>query len=668
MIRYFLAIFVVALTSCSTAQHYSSSSKKAIKLLEEGMKIPNTTLDPLTGRPNYREGIVYMDKALAKDPQFWEAHLYAAGFAEELGDYELAIEHYKGAIAINPNHSPSGATYFFLGANQQAVGDYAGAIKSMQQYQTYRNASPELLSKASIIIESCDFALHSMETGTVFEPINIGPGINTADPEYFPTITVDGKTILFTRRIEDGRVEGPIPEQEDFYVSQLGDNNIWGKAVPMPDNVNTVLNEGAPTISADGRTLIFVGCPDITGRDYGIGRTGKGSCDLFVTKKLGSRWTNPINLPGNVNSYHWETQPSISSDGKTMYFIRGIRGRNSNDSDIYMARLQEDGTWGTPERLPNTINTPMQEESVLIHPDGRTLYFASRGHVGMGGSDLFMSRMDEDGNWGTPENLGYPINTKFDENSLMVSPDGEIGFFASNREGGFGDLDIYYFVMPEHLRPTKTLYFEGLVFDIDTREPLKGQFQLIDLETGKEIIFSEADPVTGEFMVSLPLNRDYALNVTYPGYAFFSQNFNMKNPEGLEAVHMDVPMVPINTEKPILLANVFFDLNKSTLRKESYVELNKLVDFMNQNPSIKIEIGGHTDSRGHNNDVLSNDRAKAVYDYAVSKGIDASRMKYKGYGSSQPVYTDAYINGLSTDKEKEKAHQANRRTEYKIIK
>lgn len=668
MIRYFLAIFVVALTSCSTAQHYSSSSKKAIKLLEEGMKIPNTTLDPLTGRPNYREGIVYMDKALAKDPQFWEAHLYAAGFAEELGDYELAIEHYKGAITINPNHSPSGATYFFLGANQQAVGDYAGAIKSMQQYQTYRNASPELLSKASIIIESCDFALHSMETGTVFEPINIGPGINTADPEYFPTITVDGKTILFTRRIEDGRVEGPIPEQEDFYVSQLGDNNIWGKAVPMPDNVNTVLNEGAPTISADGRTLIFVGCPDITGRDYGIGRTGKGSCDLFVTKKLGSRWTNPINLPGNVNSYHWETQPSISSDGKTMYFIRGIRGRNSNDSDIYMARLQEDGTWGTPERLPNTINTPMQEESVLIHPDGRTLYFASRGHVGMGGSDLFMSRMDEDGNWGTPENLGYPINTKFDENSLMVSPDGEIGFFASNREGGFGDLDIYYFVMPEHLRPTKTLYFEGLVFDIDTREPLKGQFQLIDLETGKEIIFSEADPVTGEFMVSLPLNRDYALNVTYPGYAFFSQNFNMKNPEGLEAVHMDVPMVPINTEKPILLANVFFDLNKSTLRKESYVELNKLVDFMNQNPSIKIEIGGHTDSRGHNNDVLSNDRAKAVYDYAVSKGIDASRMKYKGYGSSQPVYTDAYINGLSTDKEKEKAHQANRRTEYKIIK
>lgn len=669
MMRYLFILLAVAIASCSSAQFYSTSNKKAIRLFEEGMKAPNTTLDPVTGGPNYRSGIILMEKALEKDPNFWEAHLYAAGFAEEMRDYELAIVHYKKAIEINPNHSPAGSTYFFLAADQQAVGDYAGAIKSIQTYQTYRNASPELIAKSRIIQASCEFALESIDNGTVFEPINIGPGINTADPEYFPTITVDGRTILFTRRIEDGRVEGPIKEQEDFYVSQLGDNNIWGKAVEMPSNVNTVLNEGAPTISADGRTLIFVGCPDITGRDYGMGRTGRGSCDLFITKKLGTRWTNPVNLPGNVNSYHWETQPSISSDGKTMYFIRGIRGRNNtNDSDIYMSTLQEDGTWGEAVRLPDHINTPMAEESVLIHPDGRTLYFASRGHVGMGGSDLFVARMDEDGNWGKPVNLGYPINTKFDENSLMVSPEGEIAFFASNREGGYGDLDIYYFVMPEHLRPTRTLYFEGLVYDINTRQPIPGKFQLIDLKTGKEIILSEADPVTGEFMVSLPVNRDYALNVSYPGYSFFSQNFNMTNPEGLEAIHMDVPMVPINNDKPILLANVFFDLNKSTLRQESYVELNKLVEFLNQNPTIKIEIGGHTDSRGNNNDVLSNDRAKSVYYFVVSKGIDPSRITYKGYGSSQPVYTDEYIANLKTEKEKEAAHQANRRTEYKILK
>ncbi len=285
----------------------------------------------------------------------------------------------------------------------------------------------------------------------------------------------------------------------------------------------------------------------------------------------------------------------------------------------------------------------------------------------MGGYDLYLCRMDENGVWSKPENLGYPINTLFDENSLMVSPDGEIAFFASDREGGFGDLDIYYFEMPEHIRPTKTLYFEGIVYDVETNNPIPGKFQLIDLKTGKEIIYSEADKVSGEFMVSLPVNRSYALNVTYPGYTFFSENFDMTNPDGLEAIHMDVPMVPLSSSKTTVLANVFFDLNKATLRPESYVELNKLVDFLNENGTIKIEIGGHTDSRGTNNQVLSEERAKAVFDYVVSKGIDPKRMIHKGYGSSKPVFSDEKIATLASDAEKEAAQQANRRTEYKII-
>ncbi len=662
---------IVIFSSCSTAQHYSSKSKKAIKLFEQGKNTPSQTLDPVTHKPNFRQGLKYLNQAIEKDPSFWEAHMMAGEFAEMLGDYEQAIDHFKKALAINPQRQSTGSTYFFLANLQQAVGDYDDAIRNIDLFQQFKNANDELIRKSYTIRESCVFAKAAIGNPIDFNPINIGPGINTAQPEYFPTITVDGKTILFTRRIKDGRVRGPIAEQEDFFVSQLSNKNIWQTAVEMPPNVNTINNEGAPTIAPDGRSLVFVACPDATGTDYGVNRNGRGSCDLFYTKKLGSRWTNPVNLPGKVNSYHWETQPSLSSDGKTMYFIRGIRGRNqTQNSDIYVTKLQADGTWGTAVRLPDHINTPDQEESVLIHPDGKTLYFASRGHVGMGGSDLFVSRMDKDGNWSKPENLGYPINTKYDENSLMVSPDGEIAFFASDREGGFGGLDIYYFQMPEHLRPTKTLYFEGLVYDIKTRQPVAGKFQLIDLATGKEVIYSEADKLTGEFMVSLPVNKEYALNVSYPGYAFFSQNFNMTNPEGLEAIHMDVPMVPLKDGgQSIILANVFFDLNKSTLRKTSFIELDKLVSFLNENKEVKIEIGGHTDSRGdaQKNITLSNNRAKSVYEYAVSKGIDKTRLSFKGYGSTQPVHSDEEIAKMTTKKEKEAAHQANRRTEYKVV-
>lgn len=666
----FALLTLVFISSCSTAQTgYSTSDKKAIKLFEEGQQAPNK-IDPATNRPDYRSGIELMDKAIAKDPKFWEAHMLAGEFSEIIGDYATAIGHYEAALGINPNHSPTGSTYFYLANLQQAMGDYDNAIKNIDIYVRNRNANPDLVRQAYTIRESCTFALESIRNPQKFNPINIGPGINTKDPEYFPTITVDGKMLLFTRRIDDDR--SPYKQQEDFYVSLL-EKNIWGKAVPMPININSVMNEGAPTISADGRSLIFVACADdITdNQNYGEGRTGKGSCDMFYTHRNGSRWLDPVNLPGSVNTGLWESQPSLSADGKTLYFIRRVSKRGEPvDSDIFVTRLLDNGQWSTAERLPRNINTYMEEESVLIHPDGKTLYFASRGHVGMGGSDIYMSKLNTDGTWSNPENLGYPINSKYDENSLLVSADGEIAFFASDREGGYGDLDIYYFEMPEEFRPTKTLYFDGIVFDATDKKPIPGKFQLIDLKTGKEVIFSEADKITGEFLVSLPLNQEYALNVTYPGYNFFSKNFNMTAKDGLESIHMDVPMIPITSEGPTLLANVFFDLGKSTLRPESNIELNKLYEFMVKNPTLKIEIGGHTDTRGDDkaNLTLSNDRAKAVYDYVVAKGIDPKRMTFKGYGETKTIVSDAEIAKLASEEAKEAAHQSNRRTEYKIIK
>ena len=666
-----MALFILAAASCSTAQMtYSSKNKKAIALFEEGRAEPGKSIDPKTHGPNFAGGIALLEKALEKDSMFWEAHMVEAEMYEELNQPYKAIEHYRKALKINPNPTSGGAAYFYLGTLEYTVGEYESAKENLIKFTQAKGAHPDNVARAKQIISDTEFAIEAMKNPNQFKPVNLGPGVNTKDPEYFPTITVDGKTLLFTRLIDDKRVAGPFQKQEDFYVSNLSTFNTWEAAVPMPKNINTVNNEGAPTISADGRNLIFVACSDESGTNYGDNRKGRGSCDLFYTKRLGNQWIDPVNLPGAINTGNWESQPSLSADGKTVYFVRKVMTRGGRpDSDIYYSTLKEDGSWDTPVRLPNNINTPYMEESVLIHPDGRTLYFSSQGHPGMGGLDIFVTRMNDKGEWGKPENLGYPINTSADENSLLVSADGEIAFFASDREGGFGDLDIYYFIMPEKFRPVKTVYFDGLVFDATTKKPLPGKFSLINIKTGKEVIKSEADQVNGTFTVSLPLNEEYALSVSYPGYTFFSQNFNMTVADNQESFHMDVPLNPITSGTTTALKNVFFDLDKATLRPESYVELNKLRDLLKANPTMKIEIGGHTDTRGDaaRNLQLSDARAKTVKDYLIQQGIEVSRLSSKGFGETMPIFTDEAIAKMSKETEKEKAHQENRRTEYKIV-
>jgi len=683
MKNYFLFLFLslITLTACAQfdqVSKWNTKSKKAIKYVEEGMKKARE-INPATGAPNYLAGIPYFDKAIAKDPNFIDAYMIKGDFAARSGRNDLAIEAYRAGIKINPNVTTTGYVYYDLAILEWSEGQYAEALEHGKKYISNRNANPDLVKETMWLIKNCEFAAEAVKNPVPFEPVNIGAGVNTEDPEYFPTLTVDQKQLLFTRMVTDPKNGF---QQEDFFVS-TGDGDYWNTGIPMPRNINTYNNEGAPTFAPDGRTLIFVGCIDPR-YGYGEGRRGYGSCDLFVTEKVGNKWLDPINLPGGVNSKNWETQPSLSSDGKTLYFIRGnVRssgGRNKRNGDIYVSRKQKDGSWGIAEKLPNNINTPASESSVLIHPDGRTLYFASNGHIGMGGTDLYMTTLQPNGTWSDPKNLGYPINTSDNENSLLVYSNGEVAIFGSDRPGGKGALDLYSFKLPESIRPTKTIYMTGTVYDIASNKRLEAEFSLIDLETGKEVIKSFSDRQNGEFLVTLPINKDYALIVNKDGYNPYSVNFNLTVPENsTDPYHRDVPLIPIGSNGTVQLDNVFFDLDSYKLRKESYIELNRLADFLKQNPDLKIELQGHTDAQGDNasNLTLSSNRAKAVMDYVISQGIDQARLTSKGYGETVPnkvdlkgngemvELTEGFINSLPS-KEQKAAHQLNRRTMYEI--
>ncbi|MCF8219917.1 MAG: OmpA family protein [Cryomorphaceae bacterium] len=661
-----LLVFVCMFLSHLSFAQFSSSSKKATKLFKQAQFIPTQQLDPQTGMPDFKAGIELVDKALKKDPNFWEAYVLRGEYHMNLRDKSAAIGDFENALRVSPNHSRTGMTFYRLADLYLDQGAYDKALTNIKSFINHPNANEEYLKSGYSIYDNALFAIDAIKHPKPFNPVNVGPGVNTQFAEYYPTLTVNGKELMFTRALPYGS-----SIQEDFFTS-INRDNAWTMATPMPQHVNTEHNEGAPTISADGRSLIFVACIDETGT-YGEQRKGKGSCDLFFTQKIGPRWSNPVNLPGDVNSYHWETQPSLAADGKTLYFVRGLRGKGADqrNSDIYVSKLSEQGKWGAAERLSDVINTPFAEESVCIHPDGKTLYFASRGHAGMGGSDIFMSQMDHLGNWSKPVNLGYPINTKFDENSLIVSAEGNLAFFASDRAGGYGDLDIYYFELPKEFQPTTTYYFDGRVFDAQSNNPIPGHFTLKDIASGEVIIISNADAINGTFTVPLPSNRQYVIEVTYDGYAMTSLGFDLTYNANQTSYHLDIPMNPLNSGSANILKNIYFDLNSATLRKESNIELNNLANFLRTNPNIHIELGGHTDTRGNAEDnlTLSTERAKAVYTHLIQvERIDANRLTFVGFGEREPIISDSEIAAISSETEREKAHQTNRRTVYKIIK
>ena len=645
------------ISSCNTTAQpgiYGSTNKKAEELFKKGYTAYRNSYG---SAQKLQEAETYVQKAIKKDPEFSAAYLMMGEIEIAKGNLDKAISYKEQALSINPEFSKN--EYFYLARLLMRAGEYEKCKRNSLKFLNYKNTNEHFQSEARQMLINCEFAEEAIKNPVPFDPKNLGSEINTDRAEYFPTFTGDGDKVIFTRRILEPTAVRRGGQQEDFYTSTRK-KGIWEEASPLSSSINSFFNEGAPTISADGNFLIFTSCQGVDG-EYGDNRQGMGSCDLFYAQRIGKKWGKPRNLGSKINTRHWESQPCFSADGRTLYFIRAIKTGRSLDpdqQDIYVSKLENSGYWTTPEKLSNIINTPMREESVFIHPDGQTLYFGSNGHPGMGGMDLYFSRLQENGEWGTPVNLGYPINTSGNENSIIVSPDGELAYFASDRKGGFGELDLYSFELPEIAKPIYASYMKGIVYDEVTKAKLNATFEIIDITNNEVVLVSNSDPITGEFLVNIPTNKNLAINVAKKGYFFFSKNFAFDNSK--EPQNIDIPLSKIEvSEKPFVLENIFFDVAKFNLKQESRAELDKLFELMEQNEAVKIEIGGHTDSDGDSklNKELSEKRAKSVVNYLVLKGIDISRLTFTGYGSANPR--------AKNDSPENKA--LNRRTEVKII-
>ena len=565
-------------------------------------------------RTQWEEGIVELQKAIKIQPDYTQAK-------ELLGEYFFALKKYDDAIAIlesSANDKDFSARSVFLLSEIFLKNNNGEKAKLYaEKYIARKDKVPNAAAKASQTILNANFAIEAKKNPVPFNPKNLGVAINTKANEYFPYLTPDGKVFTFTRM--DGR-------QEDLFYANR-DDSVFSNAMSYGNNVNTDDNEGASAMDAQGNFLFVTACNRMD---------GYGSCDIYYSVKQNNTWTAPQGIGKPVNTGAWEAQPSFSSDGSALYFASNRPG-GFGGRDIWVSYLDTNMKLSEPKNLGPNINTKYDDQCPFIHADNQTLYFTSNGWPGMGNGDIYISRKTDTG-WTKAVNIGYPINTENDDNGMTVSFDGKTAFLSSSRAGGFGGLDLYSFELPENMQPKKTTYIKAVVKDAKSKQLLNASYSIIDLDTKKEVY--KGNTSNGKFFVSIELNKNDALQIQKEGYLFYSQNINLKETTTeTKPYEIEVLLEPIAANSKITLNNVFFDFDKNELKQESFVELDKLADLLKKNPTVKIEISGHTDNKGE------------------KKYIAAARLVAKGYGDTMPI--------APNDTEENKAK--NRRTEVKVL-
>lgn len=629
-------LFLLA-SSCLGQATLSTKSTKAIELYTEA--------DNFRVRGQHAQAIELLNEAIAKDKKFVEAYYRLGLVYLTIKNYSKATENFEKGLSLTSDIKKQKVFWYDLGETYLLTGQYDKAIATLTDFVRVENQNRQKLDRANLMLKNAQFAKSNQVEKASYQQRKLSDTVNCFAMQYFPVLTADQQELIFTRRLV-----GIGDDDEDLVVARKDPQGRWYSPVSISKNINSKFNEGTCTISADGRKLIFTSC---------TGRRGYGSCDLFESTKVGNDWSGPVNLGPNVNSSEWESQPSLSADGRTLYFVSDRRG-GFGRRDIWFSTQDEAGSWTKAQNLGAPVNTQYEEYSPFIHVNGRTLYFASNGLVGFGGFDIYFSERTDKG-WSLPENIGSPINDHEDQFSLFITADGKKGYYAHEEmtASGIPMGKLYEVQIPEAKQVRfKSNYVKGVVKDKKTGKELKARIELFDINKNAIVSMVQSDSISGEYLMVLTQGSEYALYVNRKGYLFQSLSFDYSVVTDFEPVIMNIALESALKGSVAVLKNIFFDVDKYDLKEKSITELEKIIQFLKENTQIRIEISGHTDNTGNqtHNQQLSEQRAKAVFTYLTDKGIDSKRLTWKGYGSSHPI----------TPNDTDQNRQQNRRIEFLV--
>ncbi len=577
------------------------------------------------------EALPMLQQAINEDSTFIEAYQRKGDILRKLNRYREATKAYQKVLSLDSAFTP--LTLFGYAESLFYQTHYAEAKVYFARYRQSTSLQAASIARVNKFIDDCNFAIQAQQSSEKVDVKPLGKEINTAASEYFPSLTANNERLLFTRRKDSN---------EDIYESQRNSGQ-WLPARPVQGLVNTAQNEGSECISADGQWLFFTGC----NRSDGLGR-----CDIYICRRQGEGWSAPYNPGAPLNTSAWESQPSLSADGNTLFFVSNRPG-GYGGYDIWYSEINDDGSFSPPRNAGPNINTAFDEHSPFIHHDNRSLFFSSNGWPGFGLRDLFLSRRDSLHRWARPINLGSGINSAAEESTMFVSSDGKNAYFASSRSDSTGNMDIFNVELPEALRAHPIRYIKGIVVDSQNKNPIAATIELYSTNDYQRIYRNHIPD--GYFLLTIPDSSELELTASAKGYSFRPLRFHNIPQDSLITIAMD----KLEAGRSYPLDHIFFEINSATLLPQSSLALKHLIALLESNPGIKIEISGHTDNTGNAsmNIKLSEARATAVYNYLIVRGINASRLTHAGFGDQRPLTSNDSAEGRSR----------NRRTEFKIL-